>query len=110
MPLIGSSILRNTLTLILAGGLGERLKPLTSVRTKPSVPFGGKYRIIDFALSNCLNSGLRKIYVLTQYKSDSLNQHLYEAWNIFNPELGEFIYSVPPQQKTNNNWIALNQF
>jgi glucose-1-phosphate adenylyltransferase len=104
MPLIGSSILRNTLTLILAGGLGERLKPLTSVRTKPSVPFGGKYRIIDFALSNCLNSGLRKIYVLTQYKSDSLNQHLYEAWNIFNPELGEFIYSVPPQQKTSNNW------
>ncbi|MBL1212803.1 MAG: glucose-1-phosphate adenylyltransferase [Ignavibacteriae bacterium] len=104
MPLFGSSILRNTLTLILAGGLGERLKPLTSVRTKPSVPFGGKYRIIDFALSNCLNSGLRKIYVLTQYKSDSLNQHLYEAWNIFNPELGEFIYSVPPQQKTSNNW------
>ncbi len=69
------------------------------MRTKPSVPFGGKYRIIDFALSNCLNSGLRKIYVLTQYKSDSLNQHLYEAWNIFNPELGEFIYSVPPHKK-----------
>ncbi|MBN2572322.1 MAG: glucose-1-phosphate adenylyltransferase [Ignavibacteriales bacterium] len=100
----GSIILRDTVTMILAGGQGERLHPLTAVRTKPSVPFGGKYRIIDFTLSNCLNSGLRKIYVLTQYKSDSLNQHLFEAWSIFNPELGEFIYSVPPQQKTDNNW------
>lgn len=106
MPFIGSSLLRGTQTMILAGGLGERLKPLTEPRTKPSVPFGGKYRIIDFALSNCLNSGLRKIYVLTQYKSDSLNRHLYEAWNIFNPELGEFIYSVPPQQKISNNWYT----
>lgn len=104
MQFTGSSLLRDTLTLILAGGQGERLLPLTKLRTKPSVPFGGKYRIIDFALSNCLNSGLRKIYVLTQYKSDSLNQHLYEAWSIFNPELGEFIYSVPPQQKVSNNW------
>ena len=104
MPLEGSSILRDTITMILAGGQGERLAPLTDVRTKPSVPFGGKYRIIDFTLSNCLNSGLRKIYVLTQYKSDSLNQHLYEAWNIFNPELGEFIYSVPPQHKTGGDW------
>ncbi len=104
MPFIGSSLIRETLTMVLAGGLGERLKPLTEPRTKPSVPYGGKYRIIDFALSNCLNSGLRKIYVLTQYKSDSLNQHLYEAWNIFNPELNEFIYSVPPQQKRSNNW------
>ncbi|PIQ20945.1 MAG: glucose-1-phosphate adenylyltransferase, partial [Cytophagales bacterium CG18_big_fil_WC_8_21_14_2_50_42_9] len=74
MAYIGSSLLRNTLTMILAGGQGERLHPLTAYRTKPSVPFGGKYRIIDFALSNCLNSGLRKIYVLTQYKSDSLNR------------------------------------
>jgi len=90
--------------MILAGGQGERLYPLTKERTKPSVPFGGKYRIIDFALSNCLNSGLRKIYVLTQYKSDSLNRHLYSAWNIFNPELSEFIYSVPPQLKVSNNW------
>ncbi len=104
MPFTGSTIIRDTLTAILAGGQGERLNPLTNERTKPSVPFGGKYRIIDFALSNCLNSGLRKIYVLTQYKSDSLNRHLYEAWNIFNPELGEFIYSVPPQQKISNNW------
>ncbi|MAT58971.1 MAG: glucose-1-phosphate adenylyltransferase [Melioribacteraceae bacterium] len=104
MPFTGSSVLRDTVTFILAGGQGERLSPLTTVRTKPSVPFGGKYRIIDFALSNCLNSGLRKIYLLTQYKSDSLNQHLYEAWNIFNPDLGEFIFSIPPQQKTSNNW------
>ncbi|HOJ17391.1 MAG TPA: glucose-1-phosphate adenylyltransferase [Ignavibacteriaceae bacterium] len=100
----GSSILRDTVTMILAGGQGERLYPLTLYRSKPAVPFGGKYRIIDFTLSNCLNSGLRKIYVLVQYKSDSLNQHLFEAWSIFNPELGEFIYSVPPQRKLNNEW------
>lgn len=106
MAYSGSSLLRNTATMILAGGQGERLMPLTEFRSKPSVPFGGKYRIIDFALSNCLNSGLRKIYVLTQYKSDSLTQHLYEAWNIFNPELGEFIYSIPPQLKMDNNWYT----
>ena len=106
MAFTGSSLLRETLTMILAGGQGERLSPLTEMRSKPSVPFGGKYRIIDFALSNCLNSGLRKIHVLTQYKSDSLNQHIYEAWNIFNPELGEYIYSVPPQQKISNNWYT----
>lgn len=104
MALSGSKMLHGTLTMVLAGGQGERLAPLTNFRTKPSVPFGGKYRIIDFTLSNCLNSGLRKIYVLTQYKSDSLNMHLYQAWNIFNPDLGEFIYSVPPQQKKSNNW------
>lgn len=100
----GSSVLRDTITVILAGGQGERLAPLTQFRGKPAVPFGGKYRIIDFALSNCLNSGFRRVYVLTQYKSDSLNMHLYEAWSIFNPELGEFIYSVPPQRKLNNEW------
>ncbi len=104
MAYTGSTILRKTLTMILAGGQGERLYPLTKERTKPSVPFGGKYRIIDFTLSNCLNSGFRKIYVITQYKSDSLNRHLFEAWNIFNPELKEFIYSIPPQLKTSNNW------
>jgi len=104
MSLQGSSILRDTITMLLAGGQGERLHPLTKVRSKPAVPFGGKYRIIDFALSNCLNSELRRIYVLTQYKSDSLNQHIFEAWSIFNPELGEFIYSIPPQRKLNNDW------
>ena len=100
----GASILRDTITMILAGGVGQRLFPLTAYRSKPAVPFGGKYRIIDFALSNCLNSGLRKIYILVQYKSDSLNQHIYEAWSIFNPELGEFIYSVPPQKKMSSDW------
>lgn len=100
----GSSILRDTVTMVLAGGQGERLYPLTAHRSKPAVPFGGKYRIIDYTLSNCLNSGLRRIYVLVQYKSDSLNQHIFEAWSIFNPELGEFIYSVPPQRKMNNDW------
>ncbi len=100
----GSSLLRDTVTMILAGGQGERLFPLTAHRSKPAVPFGGKYRIIDFALSNCLNSGLRRIYVLVQYKSDSLNQHMFEAWSIFNPELGEFIYTVPPQRKINGDW------
>lgn len=104
MTFPGSSVLRDTATMLLAGGQGERLHPLTLHRSKPSVPFGGKYRIVDFALSNCLNSGLRRIYVLTQYKSDSLNQHIFEAWSIFNPELGEFIYSVPPQRKLNNDW------
>ena len=104
MSFQGSSLLRDTITMLLAGGQGERLHPLTTVRSKPAVPFGGKYRIIDFALSNCLNSELRRIYVLTQYKSDSLNQHIFEAWSIFNPELGEFIYSIPPQRKLNNDW------
>jgi glucose-1-phosphate adenylyltransferase len=104
MSLPGSSILRDTITMLLAGGQGERLYPLTKVRSKPAVSFGGKYRIIDFTLSNCLNSELRRIYVLTQYKSDSLNQHIFEAWSIFNPELGEFVYSVPPQRKLNNDW------
>ena len=100
----GSSIIRNTITMILAGGQGERLFPLTAHRSKPAVPFGGKYRIIDFCLSNCLNSGLRRIYILVQYKSDSLNQHIYEAWSIFNPELGEFIYTIPPQRKITSDW------
>ena len=104
MTFPGSSILRETVTMLLAGGQGERLYPLTAHRSKPSVPFGGKYRIIDFALSNCLNSGLRRVYVLVQYKSDSLNQHILEAWSIFNPELGEYIYTVPPQRKFNNDW------
>ena len=100
----GSSVLRDTLTMLITGAQDERLHPLTLFRGKPSIPFGGKYRIIDFVLSNCLNSGLRRVYVLTQYKSDSLNRHIYEAWSIFNPELGEFIYSIPPQRKLNNDW------
>jgi glucose-1-phosphate adenylyltransferase len=99
-------MLDNTLTLILAGGNGSRLKPLTQERTKPAVPFGGKYRIIDFTLVNCLHSGLRRILVLTQYKSHSLQKHLRDGWSLFNPELGEYITAVPPQMRTGGNWYA----
>ncbi len=91
-------------TMILAGGRGERLLPLTQHRAKPAVPFGGKYRIIDLTLSNCLNSGLRNIAVLIQYKSHSLDRHIRRGWSIFNPELGEFIFSIPPQQRINAEW------
>ena len=93
-----------TLTFILAGGVGSRLFPLTSKRSKPSVPFGGKYRIIDFALANCLHSGLRRILVLTQYKSHSLNKHLRDGWSIYNPELGEYITAVPAQMNRGDHW------
>ncbi len=96
--------LSNVLTIILAGGQGERLYPLTKDRAKPAVPFGGIYRIIDFTLSNCLNSGLRKIVVLTQYKSFSLDRHLRLAWNIFNNELNEYIEQIPPQQRISDQW------
>ncbi|MCU7844413.1 MAG: glucose-1-phosphate adenylyltransferase [Candidatus Thiodiazotropha sp. (ex Monitilora ramsayi)] len=99
-------MLENTLTLILAGGHGSRLKPLTLERTKPAVPFGGKYRIIDFTLANCLHSGLRRILVLTQYKSHSLQKHLRDGWSLFNPELGEYITAVPPQMRTGDNWYG----
>ncbi len=92
------------LTIILAGGQGERLYPLTKDRAKPAVPFGGIYRIIDFTLSNCLNSGLRKIVVLTQYKSFSLDRHLRLGWNIFNNELNEYVEQIPPQQRISDQW------
>ncbi len=92
------------LTLILAGGQGERLYPLTKDRAKPAVPFGGIYRIIDFTLSNCLNSGLRKMVVLTQYKSFSLDKHLRLGWNILNNELNEYIEQIPPQQRISDQW------
>ncbi len=97
-------LVRNTLTLILAGGQGERLYPLTKDRSKPAVPFGGAYRIIDFTLSNCLNSGLRQIYVLTQYKSYSLDKHLQRGWNVFSYEAGEFCYRIPPQHRIGQKW------
>ncbi len=92
------------LAMILAGGKGERLHPLTLHRAKPAVPFGGIYRIIDFTLSNCINSGIRKIAVLTQYKSLSLDKHLRLGWNVFSGELSEFIISVPPQQRVGDKW------
>lgn len=92
------------MAIILAGGAGERLQPLTQFRAKPSVPFGGKYRVIDFTLSNCLHSGLRRILVLTQYKSHSLHKHLRDGWSIFNPELGEYITPVPAQMRNGEQW------
>jgi glucose-1-phosphate adenylyltransferase len=96
--------MKNIFTMVLAGGKGERLFPLTDQRAKPAVPFGGKYRIIDFTLSNCLNSGLRKIAVLIQYKSHSLDRHIRIGWNVLNTELGEYIASVPPQQRISEDW------
>ncbi len=96
--------LKETLTIILAGGQGHRLHPLTRDRAKPSVPFGGSYRIIDFTLSNCLNSGLRRIYVLTQYKSFSLERHIRQGWQLFNEFMGEFIVPIPPQQRLGGSW------
>jgi glucose-1-phosphate adenylyltransferase len=92
------------LAMILAGGKGERLHPLTLHRAKPAVPFGGIYRIIDFTLSNCINSGIRKIAILTQYKSLSLDKHLRLGWNVFSGELDEYIISVPPQQRVSDQW------
>ena len=93
------------LAIVLAGGKGERLHPLTIHRAKPAVPFGGKYRIIDFALSNCINSNIRKISVFTQYKSLSLDRHLALGWEkLSNPELDEFIITIPPQQRVDARW------
>ena len=88
----------NVLAIIMAGGAGERLQPLTTGRSKGAVPFGGKFRLIDFTLSNCINSGLRHIYVLTQYLSESLNQHIQEGWGISSSGLGDYIYCIPAQQ------------
>ena len=97
-------MLDHTLTFILAGGMGSRLYPLTQERSKPAVPFGGKYRIIDFTLTNCLHSGLHRVLVLTQYKSHSLHKHLRDGWSIFNPELGNFITAVPAQMRHGDHW------
>ncbi|HAJ56667.1 MAG TPA: glucose-1-phosphate adenylyltransferase [Candidatus Omnitrophica bacterium] len=95
---------KRVITFILAGGRGERLHPLTKDRAKPAVPFGGIYRIIDITLSNCINSGLRKIHTLIQYKSISLQRHMRQGWNIFNSELGEYIDVIPAQQRIGSNW------
>lgn len=96
--------MKNVLAMVLAGGRGERLLPLTAHQAKPAVRFGGKYRIIDFTLSNCLNSDLRKVFVLIQYKSLSLARHIRNGWSVFNPELGEFVHSLPPQQRLGEDW------
>ncbi|MFI5303348.1 MAG: glucose-1-phosphate adenylyltransferase [Nitrospiria bacterium] len=99
-------IMEKTLTFILAGGTGSRLFPLTSDRAKPAVPFGGIYRIIDFTLSNCLHSGLRRMLILTQYKSHSLQKHVRDGWSIFNPEINEYITTVPAQMRIGEGWYA----
>jgi glucose-1-phosphate adenylyltransferase len=96
--------MRDVLTLILAGGRGTRLEPLTRDRAKPAVPFGGLYRIIDFTLSNCINSGLRRILVLTQYKARSLDRHLRTGWNFLSAALDEYVDVLPPQQRIDEHW------
>jgi glucose-1-phosphate adenylyltransferase len=99
-----SALLDDSLVILLAGGAGERLYPLTKDRAKPAVYFGGPYRIIDFALSNCINSGLRRIFIATQYKSLSLNRHIRMGWSIVSEELGEFIEILPPQKRVGEQW------
>jgi glucose-1-phosphate adenylyltransferase len=94
----------DVLVIVLAGGVGERLFPLTKDRAKPAVFFGGPYRIIDFVLSNCLNSGFRRIYIATQYKSLSLNRHIRQGWSVVSEELGEFIEILPPQKRVGEHW------
>ncbi len=98
--------IKRTLVFLLAGGKGQRLYPLTEERAKPAVPFGGKYRIIDFTLSNCVNSGFRKILVATQYKSASLSRHLAVGWNFLSGMFGEYIMDIPPQQRFGERWYT----
>ncbi len=100
----GILVYRDVLAIVLAGGRGSRLKPLTRDRAKPAVPFGGIYRIIDFTLSNCINSDMRKILVLTQYKATSLNRHIDQGWKFLCRELGEYIEVIPPQQRIAEMW------
>jgi glucose-1-phosphate adenylyltransferase len=97
-------VVRDTLVCLLAGGAGERLYPLTRDRAKPAVPFGGIYRIIDLTLSNCINSDLRRIFVLTQYKALSLNRHIREGWTMLPGELGEFVQILPPMMRVGEYW------
>ncbi len=94
----------NVLAILLAGGAGERLHPLTRDTAKPAVSFGGAYRIIDFTLSNCINSDIRRILILTQYKSLDLTRHIRDGWNILSPELGEYIEVIPPMRRVSEDW------
>jgi glucose-1-phosphate adenylyltransferase len=96
--------MRAVLTVILAGGKGTRLEPLTRDRAKPAVPFGGLYRIVDFTLSNCINSGLRRVLVVTQFKSRSLDRHIRAGWSFLSNELGESVEVLPPQQRIDETW------
>jgi glucose-1-phosphate adenylyltransferase len=99
-----SQLTKSTMAVVMAGGRGERLRHLTRNRAKPAMPFGGKYRIIDFSLSNCVNSGIRQILVLTQYKAHSLIQHIQRGWGYLRGELGEFVQLVPAQQQIGDVW------
>jgi glucose-1-phosphate adenylyltransferase len=101
-----SRLTRSTLALVLAGGRGSRLRQMTLWRAKPAVPFGGKFRIIDFPLSNCMNSGIRMIGVLTQYKAHSLIQHVHNGWSFLRGEFGEFVELLPAQQRIEPSWYA----
>jgi glucose-1-phosphate adenylyltransferase len=96
--------MENVLAILLAGGAGERLFPLTRDTAKPGVPFGGAYRIIDFTLSNCINSDIRRILILTQYKSLELTRHIRDGWNILSPELNEYIEVIPPMKRVHDDW------
>src|SRR5579862_5612875 len=96
--------MNNVLAILLAGGVGERLHPLTRDTAKPAVPFGGAYRIIDFALSNCINSGIRRVFILTQYKSLELTRHIRNGWNFLSPQVGEFIEMIPPMKRVSDDW------
>ena len=96
--------MENVLAILLAGGAGERLYPLTKDTAKPAVPFGGAYRIIDFTLSNCINSDVRRILILTQYKSLELIRHVRDGWNILSPELGEYVEVIPPMKRVHEDW------
>ncbi|MGP8247253.1 MAG: glucose-1-phosphate adenylyltransferase [Bryobacteraceae bacterium] len=96
--------MKNVLAILLAGGAGERLYPLTRNIAKPAVPFGGVYRIIDFTLSNCINSDVRRIFILTQYKSLELTRHVRDGWNILSPELGEYIEVLSPMKRVHDDW------
>ena len=99
-----SRVTRGTLAFVMAGGRGERLKQLTEDRCKPATPFGGKFRIVDFVLSNCLNSGIRQMSVLTQYKAHSLIQHIQRGWGYLRGEFGEFVEIIPAQQRHGPEW------
>ena len=105
-PRFVNQLTRNTLALVLAGGRGSRLKHLTMWRAKPAVPFGGKFRVIDFPLSNCVNSGIRRIGVLTQYKAHSLIHHIQKGWGTLRGDFGEFVELLPAQQRIESSWYA----
>ena len=101
-----SQITRNTMALVLAGGRGSRLEQLTEWRAKPAVPFGGKFRIIDFTLSNCVNSGIRRIGICTQYKAQSLIRHVQRGWSFLDGRFDEFVELLPAQQRIAVDWYA----